>query len=82
MISILTRFKTPWLVGPCEWSDLMKRKAIVWLCEITGKSILKLTDKDYNSLYLLNQFLTVIVVTILRMMSPIQFMSMEDISTM
>ncbi|MDC0560012.1 glucosamine-6-phosphate deaminase [Flavobacteriaceae bacterium] len=46
--SELTRFKTPWLVGPCEWSDLMKRKAIVWLCEITGKSILKLTDEDYN----------------------------------
>jgi len=46
--SELTRFKTPWLVGPCDWSDLMKRKAIVWLCEITGKSILKLTDEDYN----------------------------------
>jgi len=46
--SELTRFKTPWLVGPCDWSDLMKRKAIVWLCEISGKSILKLTDEDYN----------------------------------
>ena len=46
--SELTRFKTPWLVGPCDWTDLMKRKAIVWLCEITGKSILKLTDEDYN----------------------------------
>ena len=46
--SELTRFKTPWLVGPCDWSDVMKRKAIVWLCEITEKSILKLTDEDYN----------------------------------
>ncbi len=46
--SELTRFKTPWLVGPCEWTDLMKRKAIVWLCETTEKSILKLTDEDYN----------------------------------
>ena len=46
--SELTRFKTPWLVGPCDWSDIMKRKAIVWLCEITEKSILKLTDEDYN----------------------------------
>ena len=46
--SELTRFKTPWLVGPCDWSDLMKRKAIVWLCDITKKSILKLTDEDYN----------------------------------
>ena len=46
--SELTRFKTPWLVGTCDWIDSMKRKAIVWLCEITGKSILKLTDEDYN----------------------------------
>ena len=46
--SELTRFSTPWLVGPCNWSDLMKRKAIVWLCSITKKSILKLTDEDYN----------------------------------
>ena len=46
--SELTRFKTPWLVGPCDWSDVMKRKAIVRLCEITEKSILKLTDEDYN----------------------------------
>ena len=44
----LTRVKTPWLVGPCDWSDLMKRKAIVWLCDVTEKSILKLTDEDYN----------------------------------
>ena len=44
----LTRFKTPWLVGPCDWTELMKRKAIVWLCETTEKSILKLTDEDYN----------------------------------
>ena len=46
--SELTRFKTPWLVGPCDWSDVIKRKAMVWLCEITEKSILKLTDEDYN----------------------------------
>ena len=46
--SELTRNKTPWLVGPCVWSEELKSKAIVWLCEITGKSILKLTDKDYN----------------------------------
>ena len=46
--SELTRFKTPWLVGPCDWSAVMKRKAIVWLCEITEKSILKLTDEDNN----------------------------------
>ena len=46
--SELTRFKTPWLVGTCDWIDSMKRRAIVWLCETTGKSILKLTHEDYN----------------------------------
>ncbi|WP_298286724.1 glucosamine-6-phosphate deaminase [uncultured Lutibacter sp.] len=44
----LTRIKTPWLVGPCIWSDQLISKAIVWLCDLTKKSILKLTDKDYN----------------------------------
>ena len=44
----LTRNKTPWLVKPCIWEEKLKSKAIVWLCELTEKSILKLTDKDYN----------------------------------
>jgi len=44
----LTRLNTPWLVGPCVWDEELKSKAIVWLCELTNKSILKLTDKDYN----------------------------------
>ncbi len=44
----LTRFKTPWLVGDCTWDDAMVRKAVIWLCETTGKPILKLTNRDYN----------------------------------
>lgn len=44
----LTRIKTPWLVGPCEWTEGLTRKAVVWLCDKTEKSILRLTDKDYN----------------------------------
>jgi glucosamine-6-phosphate deaminase len=44
----LTRIKTPWLVGPCIWDNELISKAIVWLCDLTKKSILKLTDKDYN----------------------------------
>ena len=44
----LTRFKTPWLVGPCIWDKKLILKSVVWLCQTTGKSILKLTDKDYN----------------------------------
>ena len=46
--SELTRINTPWLVGPCLWSEKLRNKAIIWLCNLTGKSILKLIDKDYN----------------------------------
>ena len=48
----LTREKTPWLVGPCKWSPKFTRKAVVWLCGVVNKPILKLTHKDYieNSL--------------------------------
>lgn len=47
--SELTRFKTPWLVSECIWTKELKSKAIVWLCEETGKPVLKLTDRDYNN---------------------------------
>ena len=43
----LTRSVAPWLVGPCDWEPKFIRKAVVWLCEVTGKPILKLTEKDY-----------------------------------
>lgn len=45
----LTRVKTPWLVTACVWDETLKLKAVVWLSELLGKSILKLTDKDYNN---------------------------------
>lgn len=44
----LTRISHPWLVGSCEWTDKLTRRAIVWLCNQTKKPILKLTNKDYN----------------------------------
>ncbi len=44
----LTRISHPWLVGSCEWTDTLTRRAIVWLCNQTQKPILKLTNKDYN----------------------------------
>ena len=47
--SELTRFKTPWLVGQCIWTQELKSKAIVWLCNETDQAILKLTDRDYNN---------------------------------
>ncbi|WP_457619037.1 glucosamine-6-phosphate deaminase [Lutibacter sp.] len=46
--SELTRINTPWLVGPCIWDEKLSSKAIIWLCQKTGKSILKLIDEDYN----------------------------------
>ena len=41
----LTRISKPWLVSSCEWTDQLIRRAIVWLCHVTGKPILKLTNK-------------------------------------
>ncbi len=44
----LTRIKTPWLVTSCIWTDQLRRRALLWLCEKVNKPVLKLTDKDYN----------------------------------
>lgn len=44
----LTRIQHPWIVASCKWTDKLVRSALVWLCQITGKPILKLTNKDYN----------------------------------
>jgi glucosamine-6-phosphate deaminase len=49
----LTRFRTPWLLGPLEdqglsWDVRMIRRAILWLAQTRAKPILKLTDDDYN----------------------------------
>ena len=47
--SELTRIKHPWLVTSCKWDDKLVRSALVWLCGVTHKPILKLTNKDYNN---------------------------------
>lgn len=51
--SLLTRFRTPWLVGALEdqglaWDERMQRRAILWLSQRRQKALLKLTDDDYN----------------------------------
>ena len=46
--SKLTRIIHPWLVTSCKWTDKLTRAALVWLCQIAGKPILQLTNKDYN----------------------------------
>ena len=42
----LTVKKAPWLVGPCDWTPRLVRKAVVWLCGVVQKPILKLTYTD------------------------------------
>jgi glucosamine-6-phosphate deaminase len=44
----LTRYESPWLLGPVEWDDTKVRKAVIWLARKLAKPILKLTDEDYN----------------------------------
>ncbi len=44
----LVRCECPWLIQRVEWSPKSIRKAVIWLARKLDKSILKLTDEDYN----------------------------------
>ncbi|MCG2617047.1 glucosamine-6-phosphate deaminase [Terrimonas sp. NA20] len=44
----LTRNKTPWLTGDCEWTSLMIKKAVVNMALKLKKPVLSLTNSDYN----------------------------------
>jgi glucosamine-6-phosphate deaminase len=44
----LTRYRTPWLVGTCDWQPKFIRKAVIWLSRKMNKPVLKLTYKDYT----------------------------------
>ncbi len=44
--SELTGYSTPWLLTNLEWDDQLIKRAILWLCEQTGKALLKLDDDD------------------------------------
>jgi glucosamine-6-phosphate deaminase len=44
----LTRFRSPWLTGECEWTPAIVRKAVVNMALKLGKPILSLTNSDYN----------------------------------
>src|SRR5580704_6294529 len=46
--SELTRFKSPWLTGDCEWTPQIVRKAVVGMALKLEKPILSLTNSDYN----------------------------------
>ncbi len=49
----LTRFKSPWLLGPIAemgltWDAPTTKRAVIWLALELGKPITKLTEQDYN----------------------------------
>lgn len=44
----LTRFKSPWLTGDCEWTSRIVKKAVVNMALKLKKPVLSLTNKDYN----------------------------------
>jgi glucosamine-6-phosphate deaminase len=46
--SELTRFRSPWLTGDCEWTPQIMRKAVVGMALKLEKPILSLTNSDYN----------------------------------
>lgn len=38
----------PWLVEKVEWTEQLIKCAVLWLCECTGKALLKLDDEDFR----------------------------------
>lgn len=46
--SELTRKKSPWLTGECEWTPKMIKKAVVNMALRSEKPVLSLTNTDYN----------------------------------
>jgi glucosamine-6-phosphate deaminase len=44
----LTRNKSPWLTGECEWTPKMIKKAVVNMALKSKKTVLSLTNSDYN----------------------------------
>jgi glucosamine-6-phosphate deaminase len=45
----LTFTQTPWVLANVEWTDALIKRAILWLCDKTGKALLKLTDDDFRN---------------------------------
>lgn len=45
----LTRIRTPWLVERVHWTPELEKRAVIWLSQTCGRSILKLVDGDYHA---------------------------------
>jgi glucosamine-6-phosphate deaminase len=52
----LTARAMPWVMGNVAWSELLIKRAVLWLCQQTGKALLKLDDDDFRR-YNLHQLL-------------------------
>ena len=48
----LTEVKTPWVLHDIEWTQDLELRAVVWLAQVTGKSVLKLAEVDYREHHL------------------------------
>jgi glucosamine-6-phosphate deaminase len=46
--SELTRFKSPWLTGECEWTSKVVKSAVIDMALKLNKPVLSLTNHDYN----------------------------------
>ncbi|WP_164101910.1 6-phosphogluconolactonase [Candidatus Laterigemmans baculatus] len=44
----LTGVATPWLLGKTEWTEDSIKRVVLWLCQQTGKALLKLSDDDFR----------------------------------
>jgi glucosamine-6-phosphate deaminase len=44
----LTGVITPWTLGNVVWTDVMIKRAVLWLSTETGKALLKLDDHDFR----------------------------------
>jgi len=45
----LTAVATPWVLGHVQWTDELVKRAVLWLCEQTGKALLKLDGQDFRA---------------------------------
>lgn len=50
--SKLTSVKTPWLVGPVNWTSQLEKRAVIWLSQMLKKPLLKLEKRDFLSHHL------------------------------
>ncbi len=39
----------PWLLEKVDWDEVLIKRAVLWLCEQTGKALLKLDDEDFRN---------------------------------